>query len=92
MPDPSAYAQRHCREADNAVFFPIAASHHGDEGYADARRLCSGCPWAAPCLEAAMEAEGGLASESRFGMYGGHAPEERAALARRRARARRASA
>jgi hypothetical protein len=50
--------------------------------YTRAREICSPCPVAAACLEVAMAAEGGIVRDSRYGMFGGLSPHERARLRR----------
>lgn len=46
----------------------------------DAKALCSPCPVRAECLAYALTFERELAAESRFGVFGGKTPEERARL------------
>ena len=76
-----------CRSYENIVFF-------GEEGESElekqarearAKAVCQRCPVAEPCLEFAME------TNQKYGIWGGLTDKERAALKRRRARARRAS-
>ena len=63
--------------------------HHPDQwfaespqGHAEAARLCAGCPIAEQCLAVAMRAERGLGPYSRYGVFGGLTPDQRARLAR----------
>ncbi|WP_231839643.1 MULTISPECIES: WhiB family transcriptional regulator [Blastococcus] len=55
-----------CAETDPEAFFP-------DKGGStrDAKRVCAGCPVRAECLEYA------LASDERFGIWGGLSERER---------------
>lgn len=69
-----------CRDDDPDLYF--------DEGSVGAAlAACRTCPVRQQCLELAMTVEGGLSQYSRFGIYGGLNPEERAALAKKRAKA-----
>lgn len=52
--------------------------------YNAAREICGGCPVVADCLEVAMSTEGGIVHGSRYGMFGGLSPHERARLWRER--------
>jgi WhiB family redox-sensing transcriptional regulator len=45
-----------------------------------AKALCSPCPVRAECLAYALQFEGELHAESRFGVFGGKTPSERAKL------------
>jgi WhiB family redox-sensing transcriptional regulator len=68
-----------CRHDDPDLFF--------DEGaVGEALAACRTCPVRQQCLSLAMAAEGGVSQYSRFGIYGGLTPEERAALAKARAK------
>jgi WhiB family redox-sensing transcriptional regulator len=69
-----------CRDIDVAVFFP-EIPHFGMKGrpdgfdpYAQARRICAGCPVRDACLKFAVD------GHEPAGMWGGHSPEERAAI------------
>lgn len=64
-----------CLSVDGDLWFSI---HPGE--IAEARRLCGGCPARLRCLNIALEAEAGLAESSRFGIYGGTTPADRARL------------
>lgn len=44
--------------------------------------ICADCPVRTVCLTEALEREGGLASQSRFGVWGGTTPSDRARMAR----------
>jgi len=64
-----------CRDADPAVFFP---PHGGKHPYRKAREICARCLVREACLDAAMDAERGVAW--RDGMFGGLTPDERHSL------------
>lgn len=51
---------------------------------AEAKAMCSWCPVALSCYEAAMAEEDGAGLTNRFGIRDGRLPEERHAAARRR--------
>jgi len=59
------------------IFYPRKG-----ESYDRARSLCRRCPVRDACLALAMDAEGGVNAPSRFGMFGGLSPVQRAELAR----------
>lgn len=68
--------QAACRGADNPqIFFS-----KGPGDIAAARQCCAGCLVQGECLQLALEVE---ADENciAYGMYGGHTPKERKALA-----------
>ena len=66
-----------CLGADPALFFPDRVN--GNRDYAEARKVCAGCPVRVQCLEAAMEAhEWG----SWTGIWGGKSPKERRQIAK----------
>ena len=69
--------QASCADADSDLFFPGRL-----EGfrYDAARAICADCPVRTKCLEAAMAVEGNEGAFSRFGMYGGLTPRDRASL------------
>lgn len=46
----------------------------------DAKDICDTCPAKARCLEIALAREGNLVGSSRWGVWGGLTPDERAAL------------
>lgn len=82
-----------CSGQDPELFFP--EGHGRLVNVALAKAVCRGngadrppCPLIEACLEIAMRAEGATASSSRWGIFGGLDPDERAALARRRYRHR----
>lgn len=52
------------------------------EAWAPAAAICATCPLVDPCLARALDAEGTNGARSRFGMWGGKTPDERAELAR----------
>jgi WhiB family redox-sensing transcriptional regulator len=59
-----------------AQFFPEPGIARID--YAKARLVCAACPVREQCLTAAMAAEGSADGRSRYGMWGGLTPDERA--------------
>ncbi|MFJ1869925.1 WhiB family transcriptional regulator [Streptomyces chartreusis] len=65
-------ARAACRNYDLDDFFTDSKN-----GIAWAKRICGGCPVREQCLAMALRAEDG----SRYGIYGGLTPEERAELA-----------
>ncbi|OON82539.1 WhiB family transcriptional regulator [Streptomyces tsukubensis] len=71
-----------CVGVDPELFFPISAEDAGDDQRARARRVCEGCPVRSQCLAWALE------TGQRSGVWGGMDEHERAALSRRRNRAR----
>lgn len=73
-----------CRGKDPEVFFPIGTSGPALQQIEDAKAVCARCPVIDTCLEWALEH--GMDS----GVWGGLSEEDRRALRRRNARARRA--
>lgn len=70
-----------CASADPELFFPGKADHSVPESqWAYPRRICERCPVATACLTAAMDSEQDRAPGSRFGMWGGFSPRQRAEL------------
>lgn len=55
-----------CRQTDSDAFFPEKGG-----STRDAKRICRDCPVQAECLEEA------LASDARFGVWGGQSERER---------------
>lgn len=49
-----------------------------------AKEVCRSCPLIAECLEMALKAEGARSARSRWGVFGGRTPSERARIARAR--------
>ncbi len=86
LADPETFAGAPCTELDPDLGFP----DHGErsESYApkvqEAIDACAKCPIATrnACLQIAMNAEGMAPGESRYGVFGGLVPSERALLAR----------
>lgn len=72
-----------CRDQDPDLFFPISAKGPGAAQYAQAKKVCRGCPVSRQCLEYALD--NGL----DHGVYGGMDEDERRALSKKRARASR---
>lgn len=70
-----------CATADPEAFFPS----YGESSKA-ALDICWRCPARVPCLEAAMTEEhpANRRHSGRYGVRGGHTPDERAQLQRRR--------
>ena len=60
-----------CRGHDPDLWFP---SDEKRSGYKHARRICARCPVQLECLEDAV------ISDSRYGMFGGLTPTERARI------------
>lgn len=73
-----------CRGEDPELFFPIGTSGPALQQIEDAKAVCERCPVIDTCLRWALEH--GMDS----GVWGGLSEEERRALRRRNARARRA--
>ena len=67
--DPSWRLDALCAETDPEAFFPEKGG-----STRDAKRVCSGCPVRAECLEFA------LANDERFGIWGGLSERERRRL------------
>lgn len=63
-----------CRFDDPKLYFT-------DSGTGAALATCRTCPVRVQCLDMAMAAEGDRSAGSRFGIFGGLTPEERAARA-----------
>lgn len=60
-----------CGDVDPEIFFPTAESGHLlEDGVAEARAVCAGCPVTAQCLEFARE-------RLPYGIAGGLTPAER---------------
>ena len=73
-----------CIGADIDVdFFP--GDNHSRHAYARAKRVCHECPVTIHCLRLALYLEDGLAETSRWGMWAGLTPQQRALLDRRSA-------
>lgn len=51
-----------------------------------AKGLCNECPVKAECLKNALEAEGNIGVNSRYGIFGGLTPKERKQLANKKNR------
>lgn len=49
-----------------------------------ARSVCETCPFQAPCLTAALDYERTVAESSRWGIWAGTTPNQRANIARRK--------
>jgi WhiB family redox-sensing transcriptional regulator len=64
---------------DPDVFFPANTVDSIDK----ARAICAGCPVRQDCLIDCMRHEGGKAAVSRFGVFAGLSPRQRAALYQR---------
>jgi WhiB family redox-sensing transcriptional regulator len=74
-----------CRHTDPDLFFPIGATGPALDQIAAAKAVCQQCPSREPCLEFA------LTTNQECGVWGGASEDERRALRRARARARRVS-
>lgn len=80
LPDPPPLADTRwmaaaaCRGADTALFFPSPGTGQGARSavaVADAKAICAGCPVAGECLDYA------IATDQRFGVWGGLTTHER---------------
>lgn len=84
-----------CLEEDPELSYPVTTTE-GKRGrgpgaaarYATAKKICAGCPVPIKeeCLDVAMRTEGNASGASRHGVFGGLDPDQRASLARARAR------
>ena len=74
-----------CLDDDPELFFPIGNTGPAQVQIEEANAVCGRCKVVETCLEWAME------SGQDFGVWGGLSEDERRALKRRNARARRAS-
>ncbi len=72
-----------CRDMDTELFFPRGETGAPLEQTLAAKEVCARCPVRLACLDFAM------ATRQEYGIFGGLTEQERRALARRRARARR---
>lgn len=70
-----------CRQTDPDLWFVTS-----QEGQAEAAQACHQCPAQEACLRAALDLEGSTGKSHRFGIWGGHTPEDRARIARARRR------
>lgn len=76
-----------CAEISPEIFFPDIGY-----GFSQARPICmTKCKVRILCLEKAMALEGKASHTDRHGMWGGLSPNERTALARKRAEEAKAS-
>ena len=70
-----------CLDRDPDLWHPIGKT------YEVGKAICKdGCPVRAECLAYALSVEGDRAADSRWGVWGGLDPQERAALYRRQRR------
>jgi len=81
-----------CAETDPDLSFPAGSGKLSKE-HELAKRDCARCPIALreECLELAMQGEGRASAATRYGVFGGLDPVERAALAKERRTERTAS-
>ncbi|QCP08214.1 WhiB family transcriptional regulator [Micrococcus luteus] len=70
-----------CRRADPDAWFSTNPYRQ-----AEAAQACHQCPAQELCLRAALDLEGSTGKSYRFGVWGGHTPEDRARIARARRR------
>ncbi|MFH8751058.1 WhiB family transcriptional regulator [Streptomyces rimosus] len=75
---------------DEAICAQTAPDIFTPESYAAAdvnaaKRVCAGCPVRRPCLDAAMEEEGGQHFRQRAGVRGGTTPRQRWRMQQREA-------
>ena len=74
-----------CRDEDPELFFPIGTTGPAVRQIQDAKGVCRRCPVTSQCLQWA------LSTGQDSGIWGGLSEDERRAMKRRAARARRAS-
>lgn len=74
-----------CLTVDPELFFPVGNTGPALDQIEKAKAVCGGCPVVENCLQYALE------SNQDSGVWGGLSEDERRALKRRAARARRAS-
>ncbi|MFG3497683.1 WhiB family transcriptional regulator [Streptomyces sp. NPDC047928] len=74
-----------CRDEDPDLFFPVGTGGPALMQAEEAKRVCARCPVRERCLEWA------LGTGQDFGVWGGTGENERRALRRRAARARRST-
>ena len=74
-----------CLSADPELFFPVGNTGPAVEQIDRAKSVCSRCPVTEYCLQYALD------TNQDSGVWGGLSEDERRALKRRAARARRAS-
>lgn len=74
-----------CLKADPELFFPVGNTGPAVEQIEAAKRVCSTCSVTETCLQYALD------TGQDAGVWGGLSEDERRALKRRAARARRAS-
>ena len=67
-----------CGQTYPDLWFPQVTAT--DEQRHAAVRICHDCPVQAQCLHAAMRLEQGMGRTSRFGIWGGLTPTQRAAM------------
>ena len=65
-----------CETADPDMWFEATPSYDPQT----AVWLCRGCPVRQPCLNLALDAEGGVSTRHRHGIFGGLTPGQRWAL------------
>ena len=73
-----------CRDEDPELFFPIGNTGPALQQIEDAKAVCRRCPVTETCLKWALD------TGQDAGVWGGLSEDERRALKRRTARARRA--
>ncbi len=66
-------------------FFPDGGGSAATARYGKGRQVCARCPVRDRCLTEAMQMEGWLEAQWRFGLWGGKTPGERVELMRRSA-------
>jgi WhiB family redox-sensing transcriptional regulator len=72
-----------CRDTDPDLFFPVGTTGPAIEQIRSAKQVCGECLVREPCLEYALQ------SNQDSGVWGGTSEEERRAIRRQRAAARR---
>lgn len=75
-----------CAQTDGEAWFPPGPQDSDRMNAAYAISVCQNvCPVRAQCLEKALRLEGGASKYSRYGIWGGMTPRQRAAEAKARA-------
>jgi WhiB family redox-sensing transcriptional regulator len=84
IPRTADWTRAACRGEDPELFFPAGETGTAARDlYRIAAQVCIGCPVARACLDRALAAEGLAPAQTRYGLFGGLTPAERAKLARR---------
>lgn len=83
LADPELFEHAPCVNKDPDYMFPEGTGSAARLARNEAKKLCIDCPveTKAACLKAAMDDEGVLSGDGRYGIYGGLDEHERARLA-----------